>query len=431
MALSVSASCVHGTSHHRREVSAEGKVATSKFGYSGDQGPLSWAALDPGNSACRTSKVQSPIVLDNTVSKAKTAPKVNIPNVAEAEFENLGTTLETIVNGTTTVDGKAFNLKQFHLHTPSEHRINDEYFPLEMHMVHEAADGSIAVIAIPFQLSEDGSTTQLLDAVTKNLKDVVAPGSITKTGALDFGPLTKAIQTKALFQYTGSLTTPPCAEGLTFLVMEDPLPINVKTFNALKKVIKFNARYSQNPLGESNLLDLASDLKIQELGISATSRNASFAKTETTSTSAPAVDAASLAALFAAIGNTSDITVHTTTTTETKLLRGGKEVVLETPKAEESAAKETPKTEGTDVTKAEGSKEAAKTETAKEAPKEAPKEAVKEAPKEAVKEAPKEAPKGGDSGAIVVGEGTVPANLRRLVAERASRSRISRGRRYN
>lgn len=413
MALSVSASCMHGTSHHRREVSAEGKVAVSKFGYSGDQGPLSWAALAPENSACRTSKVQSPIVLDNTVSKAKTAPKVNIPNVEEAEFENLGTTLETIVNGTTTVDGKTFNLKQFHLHTPSEHRINDEYFPLEMHMVHEGADGSIAVIAIPFQLSEDGSTTKLLDDVTKNLKDVVTPGSITKTGALDFGPLTQAIQTKPLFQYTGSLTTPPCAEGLTFLVMEEPLPINVKTFNALKKVIKFNARYSQNPLGEANLLDLASDLKIQELGISSTGRNGSFAKVETPSTSAPTVDAASLAALFAAIGNASDITVHTTTTTETKLLRGGKEVVIEAPKTE--APKEAVKEEAKPAVN-EAVKEETKPAAAKETPKEETKEAVAAPP--AVKDT--------GSGAIVVGEGSVPAELRRLVAERVSRRSKSR-----
>ena len=48
-----------------------------------------------------------------------------------------------------------------------------------------------------------------------------------------------------------------CAEGLTFLVLSEPLPLNVATFNAIKKVVKFNARYSQNKLGERNLLDIA------------------------------------------------------------------------------------------------------------------------------------------------------------------------------
>lgn len=64
------------------------------------------------------------------------------------------------------------------------------------------------------------------------------------------------MQTTPLFQYTGSLTTPPCAEGLTFLITQQPLPLNVVTFNSLKSVIKFNSRVTQNILGEANLLEV-------------------------------------------------------------------------------------------------------------------------------------------------------------------------------
>ncbi|KAF9257818.1 carbonic anhydrase [Marasmius fiardii PR-910] len=256
-AISAQASCIHGTSFLRREVSEEGKVKVSSFGYSGTQGPTNWAQLEAANAECAIGKNQSPIVLDDKIQKAASAPQVVIDDVEEAEFENLGTTLETIVNGTTTFEGKDFELKQFHLHTPSEHRINEEYFPVEMHMVHEASDGSIAVIAIPFQLTEDGSTTQLLTSVIQNIGDVTTPGTVTKTGKLEFAELVDAIQTEPLFQYTGSLTTPPCAEGLTFLVMEKPMALDVKTFNSLKSVIKFNARFAQNPLGEPNVLEIA------------------------------------------------------------------------------------------------------------------------------------------------------------------------------
>ncbi|KAJ7473944.1 alpha carbonic anhydrase [Mycena latifolia] len=262
-AISASANCIHGTTFFARE---EGKVAVSKFGYSGLQGPLHWAGLDEANSACRMSNVQSPIVLDDKVGKAKSAPKVEIETVEEAEFENLGTTLEVVISGKTTFEGKEFTLQQFHLHTPSEHRINEEYFPLEMHMVHQAEDESIAVIAVPFQLTEDGKTTELLTSVIENLSKVTEPGTSTTTGKLDFAPLIDAIQTRPLFLYTGSLTTPPCKEGLTFLVMEEPLELDVKTYNALKSVIKFNARYSQNTLGESNLLAVANDLAIKSDG---------------------------------------------------------------------------------------------------------------------------------------------------------------------
>ena len=82
------------------------------------------------------------------------------------------------------------------------------------------ADGSggIAVISVLFQLTEDGSTTDLLTGVTQNLAQVAAPGTIATTGPLDFAPLITHLTTTPLLQYTGSLTTPPCSEGLTFLV---------------------------------------------------------------------------------------------------------------------------------------------------------------------------------------------------------------------
>lgn len=134
-----SASCIHGTSLMRREAPVNGKVKVSNFGYTGLQGPLNWAQLETGNFACATSKVQSPVNIDKTIPLAAEVPVINFPAVQSAEFENLGTTLEVIVNGTTTFAGKDFQLKQFHFHTPSEHRISEEYFPLEMHMVHEAA----------------------------------------------------------------------------------------------------------------------------------------------------------------------------------------------------------------------------------------------------------------------------------------------------
>ena len=63
-------------------------------------------------------------------------PVLDIPE-QKIEFENLGTTIEVIVNGTTKFAGNDFRLKQFHFHTPSEHRVNEEYFPIEIHLVHE------------------------------------------------------------------------------------------------------------------------------------------------------------------------------------------------------------------------------------------------------------------------------------------------------
>lgn len=134
-----SASCIHGTSLHKRVEGPGGTVEVSDFGYTGLLGPLNWAGISPENSACATSTVQSPINIDKTILLATEAPVIAIQSVKAAEFENLGTTVEVIVNGTTTFAGTEFALRQFHFHTPSEHRIAEEYFPLEVHMVHEAA----------------------------------------------------------------------------------------------------------------------------------------------------------------------------------------------------------------------------------------------------------------------------------------------------
>jgi len=176
----------------------------------------------------------------------------------------LGSTVEVIVNGTATFNGTNYALKQFHFHTPSEHRINEEYFPLEMHMVHQTTDKAsrIAVLTALFQLTTDGSTTDLITNVTKNIADITTPGTVTETGPLDFTSLVARLTSTPLLQYNGSLTTPPCKEGVLFLITQQPLPLNVATYNALKSVVKFNSRYTQNKLGNKNLLGVAAnDLK--------------------------------------------------------------------------------------------------------------------------------------------------------------------------
>jgi hypothetical protein len=144
------------------------------------------------------------------------------------------------------------------MHTPSEHHLNGEYHPLEIHMVHQAVadETQLAVIALMFQVSE-GASSSIIASLSSSLSGVANPGTKTKiAGGIDFTDVLAKMESSDVLQYTGSLTTPPCAEGVTFLVVKDPLDISVADFNSIKSIVKFNARYIQNAVGTVNMLEV-------------------------------------------------------------------------------------------------------------------------------------------------------------------------------
>src|SRR3954451_22460699 len=137
-AQSTLASCAHGTYLYRRE-EAVGGVKIPDFNYRTTKGPTNWHSISPENKICAIGKTQSPIILDSTIPiEGSGFVKMEIESQHDIPFENLGTTVEVLVDGKTVVGNSTFSLKQFHFHTPSEHRINEEYFPIEVHFVHEA-----------------------------------------------------------------------------------------------------------------------------------------------------------------------------------------------------------------------------------------------------------------------------------------------------
>lgn len=102
--------------------------------------------------------------------------------------------------------------------------------------------------------------TTLLDSVFVNLNKVQQTGDEAPTGKLDFSALVEAVNLKPVYNYNGSLTTPPCTEGVSWFVLGSPQSLNATMYNDIKRVMKFNARYSQNAPGEINLLELAREI---------------------------------------------------------------------------------------------------------------------------------------------------------------------------
>jgi carbonic anhydrase len=146
------------------------------------------------------------------------------------------------------VDGVTYRLLQFHFHTPSEHTLNGKRFPLELHLVHQDASGHLAVVGVLFQQS--GSNLSLAP-VWKHLPSRV--GEQRPLGAaFNAGSLLPA--DRRSYRYTGSLTTPTCAEGVRWMVMESPVRISLGQVDAFRRLVPFNSRPLQ-PLNGRLLIE--------------------------------------------------------------------------------------------------------------------------------------------------------------------------------
>ena len=137
---SVLASCARGTTLHPRQEAAGGEtIELPDFDYGTTRGPVNWHGISPEYSLCATGKHQSPINIDESIAlEAPGFVNMHVPVQHNVPFENLGTNVEVVLSGSTVIGAETFELKQFHFHTPSEHRIFGEQYPIEIHMVHES-----------------------------------------------------------------------------------------------------------------------------------------------------------------------------------------------------------------------------------------------------------------------------------------------------
>jgi len=209
-------------------------LAQHHWGYSGEGAPANWHKLDPKFAVCASGKNQSPIDLGGTI-KAELAPLKIAYQAGSSEILNNGHTVQVnyAPGSSLVVDERTFELKQFHFHAPSENRINGKQFPLEGHLVHADKEGNLAVIAIMF---EEGAA----NAVLANLweKMPAKPGS---KSALSSGPNAAQLLpvSREYYRFNGSLTTPPCSEGVRWLVMKSPVTASKAQVQQFSKTLGF------------------------------------------------------------------------------------------------------------------------------------------------------------------------------------------------
>lgn len=210
------------------------QVLAGSWGYSGKDGPEKWAQLSPDYATCGSGRNQSPVDLNRVVDAPLEPIQFHYDTVAE-EVVNNGHTVQVNVRPGSyiVVNGKRFELKQFHFHAPSENRIEGRTFPMEGHWVHADHDGNLAVVAVMF--TGDGNGAKLRD-IWRALP--MQTGETTTLSAANLPGLSTFIpEHKDYYRFNGSLTTPPCSEGVVWLVMKEPVPASSEQLSKFRQAL--------------------------------------------------------------------------------------------------------------------------------------------------------------------------------------------------
>jgi carbonic anhydrase len=222
-----------------------------EWSYSGSTGPENWGSLSSEYAACSEGTEQSPIDL---------AGGSGDPPALEVEYGssplalvNNGHSVEAEIEGehAITLDGTRYTLAQFHFHAPSEHTLEGEALALELHFVNAAEDGSLAVLGV---MVREGGENPAWSGVTDALANTVEEGDGADVGQTDLAALLPADPASARrWSYPGSLTTPPCSEGVAWTVFADPIEMSAAQIASFTSAYDGNARPVQ-PLGDRELL---------------------------------------------------------------------------------------------------------------------------------------------------------------------------------
>lgn len=216
----------------------------AQWGYGGAGGPAQWGQLKPEFSTCARGTRQSPIELDGGVKVDLEPIRFDYQPSAFSVIDT-GHTIQVNVAGANAIEvqGRRFDLVQFHFHRPSEERINGRQFDMVVHLVHQDAEGRLAVVAV---LLDRGSAQPLVQTIWNHLP-LERHVALGVRADIDVGQLLPA--DRRYYTYMGSLTTPPCSEGVLWLVLQQPVPIAEQQIGVFSHLYPMNARPLQQAAG--------------------------------------------------------------------------------------------------------------------------------------------------------------------------------------
>jgi carbonic anhydrase len=210
------------------------------WAYEGENGPQAWAKLKPEFNVCAIGKRQSPIHIEDTAALPGPAEPLQLAYRASGgSVVNNGHTIQVDLEGdnTLTVRGTPYRLVQFHFHHPAEEKVNHKGFAMVAHLVHKSDDGKLAVVAV---LMDPGAPSPLIEKVWTHMPLDTADRVKLPAGLIDVNELLPKDQ--RYYQFIGSLTTPPCTEGVLWLVLKQPMTLARDQLRLFAQQFPNNAR---------------------------------------------------------------------------------------------------------------------------------------------------------------------------------------------
>ena len=221
----------HAKEEHAHEV---------HWAYEGEGGPEAWGQLRPDFKTCGLGKRQSPIHIQDGNALQGPAEAIQFSyQPSQGTVVNNGHTIQVDVQGDNSISvrGSNYKLLQFHFHHPSEERINHKVYAMVAHLVHRNAQGQLAVVAV---LLDPGAANPLINKVWTYMPLDKGDHVSMPAGLLDLNELLPKDQ--RYYQFLGSLTTPPCTEGVLWLVLKQASPISPEQIKLFSQLYPHNAR---------------------------------------------------------------------------------------------------------------------------------------------------------------------------------------------
>ena len=213
------------------------------WSYSGASGPEHWGDLCAEFAACKNGREQAPLNIVNPQVEGLPAIHFAYRPVPLNLINNGHTIQQNFAPGnhnTITVDGKKYELAQFHFHHPSEEAIDGKHYDMVAHFVHASKDGHYAVIGV---LIKEGKSNPLITTLWENLPPEKEKAH--KSDAIEVNAIQLIPAKHGYYMYKGSLTTPPCTEGITFYILDTPVELSKEQIAKFAEYYPDNARPDQ------------------------------------------------------------------------------------------------------------------------------------------------------------------------------------------